>query len=180
MKEKGLFDALEGVALANARLGETHSPLRFKLVVAGEFINSQDRVEFDQRVAALASGARPTEVDYLGFVSGAGKRQAFANSDVFCFPTFYPAESFGLVVVEAMAFGLPVVTTQWRSIPEILPANYPGLVAWCAPEQIADVLIARLSEGDGLALRAHFLEHFTVEQHLKALAQALHRLEPKP
>ena len=39
-----------------------------------------------------------------------------------------------------MAFGLPIVTTRWRSLPEMLPPNYPGLVDSQSPEQIAAAL----------------------------------------
>jgi hypothetical protein len=43
-----------------------------------------------------------------------------------------------------MAFGLPIVTTRWRSIPELLPSGYPGLVAIRSPAQIADHLLQLL------------------------------------
>ena len=67
-------------------------------------------------------------VTYAGFVFGPAKQRILTESDCFCFPTYYYAESFGLVLVEAMAFGLPVITTRWRSIPELLPQDYPGFV----------------------------------------------------
>ena len=108
MREKGLFDALDGVILANAELKQVDSPLRLQLTVGGEFVSQQEREEFDRRVSQLES-ENAAGIDYLGFVSGDAKREAFAASDCFCFPTYYPAESFGLVVVEAMAFGLPVI-----------------------------------------------------------------------
>ena len=97
MREKGLFDAMEGVALANAQLKQTNSPLRMQLTVAGEFVNQQEQEEFDRRVSQLESEhAVQTRVDYLGFVNGEAKTQVFTASDCFCFPTYYHAESFGL------------------------------------------------------------------------------------
>jgi glycosyltransferase involved in cell wall biosynthesis len=116
-------------------------------------------------------------VNYLGFVSGAAKARTFAESDYFCFPTYYHAESFGLVVVEAMAFGLPIVTTRWRSIPEIMPPDYPGLVDVRAPEQVASALIRLASERSGEPMRANFLKHFTLQAHLTALARAIRSVE---
>jgi glycosyltransferase involved in cell wall biosynthesis len=178
MKEKGLFDALEGVVLANWQLHQANSPLRLELTVAGEFVSPQERMEFDQCLSMLASkDAGKTRVNYLGFVSGPAKTQAFSESDCFCFPTYYHAESFGLVVVEAMAFGLPVVTTRWRSIPEIMPPGYPGLVDTQSPKQVADALIHLMSEHSGEWARQNFSTRFTLANHLAALAAALRSVE---
>lgn len=176
MREKGLFDVLEGVALANAGLRQVDSPLRLQLTVAGEFVNQQEQEEFNRRVLQLES-ENVVKVDYIGFVNGDAKRAVFATSDCFCFPTYYPAESFGLVVVEAMAFGLPVVSTRWRSIPEILPPDYPGFVDPKSPKQVAEAL--RRMAGLDLAesLREMFVRRFMLERHLTGLAEALHSVE---
>ena len=60
---------------------------------------------------------------YCGFVAGEEKRRLFRESDCFCFPTYYPAESFGIVVIEAMAFELPVVAAA------LAQAGYDAVVA---------------------------------------------------
>jgi|SRR5665213_22520 len=178
IRQKGLFDALEGVVLANARLQQMNSPLRLELTVAGEFISPQDQADFDQRVSLIEfETAGQTHVNYLGFVSGPVKLRAFVKCDCFCFPTYYHAESFGLVVVEAMSFGLPIVTTRWRSIPEIMPLNYPGLVDPQSPPQIAGALIRLMSECSAEVMRKNFITRFTLQAHLAALAEALHSVE---
>ena len=94
------------------------------------------------------------------------------ESDCLCFPTWYPAESFGLVLAEAMAYGLPIVTTSWRMIPEILPQSYPGIVAPQAPGQLAEALKAATTES-GDPLRTHFLEHYTSERFIERIRTAL-------
>jgi glycosyltransferase involved in cell wall biosynthesis len=178
MKEKGLFDALEGVALANARLRQSNSPISMHLTVAGEFISKSEREQFNQRVAQIESKGE-VHVNYLGFVNGEAKSRVFAECDCFCFPTFYHAENFALVVMEAMAFGLPIVTTRWRSIPEILPENYAGLVTIKSPEEVAAALtrFALTTESSSEALREHFLKRFSVKAHLEKLAVAIHCVE---
>jgi glycosyltransferase involved in cell wall biosynthesis len=176
---KGLFDTLDGVALANARLARAGSPLRVQLTVAGEFMDPRERDEFDRRLRQpdLQTASGQPAVRYIGFVAGDAKRRAFAGSDCFCFPTHYYAESFGLVVLEAMAFGLPIIASRWRSIPELMPPDYPGLIPPRQPERIAAVLVTMTASGTGEPLREHFLRHFTIEQHLDALARAIRSVE---
>ena len=115
-------------------------------------------------------------VQYAGFVAGAQKEKLLREADIFCFPTFYPNENQPVNLIEAMAFGLPIVTTRWRSLPELFPAGYPGLVDVRSPEQIADCLLDVLTE-DGEVLRGIFLKNFTLESYLSGLATAFHRLE---
>jgi len=80
-----------------------------------------------------------------------------------------------------MAFGLPILTTRWRSLPELFPANYPGLVNVRDPEQIADRLLALMAVETGEGFRDIFLRSFTLERHLSSLAEAFMQVErPQP
>jgi len=180
MRQKGLFDALDGVLEAGRELGAAGSPLSVELTVAGEFADPKERVEFTGRLLELAAGAGAPRIHLVGFVGGEDKRRSFAEADVFCFPTYYHAESFGLVIVEAMAFGLPVVTTRWRTIPELFPEDYPGLVAIRSPAQVAQALqrLAGLDLTD--EMRRRFLDHYTFARHLARLAAAIRSVEEHP
>jgi glycosyltransferase involved in cell wall biosynthesis len=189
-REKGLFDTIDAVALANRNLAQANSPILLQLSVAGDFINASERQEFEERLAqpdlrlppirpqGRLKDLRPLAggpcVSYAGFVFGPAKERILAQSDCFCFPTYYYAESFGLVLVEAMAFGLPVITTRWRSIPELLPQDYHGFVDVRSPGQIAERLQAAItSSSPGEHLRQIFLRSFTLEHHLAGLASAI-------
>lgn len=165
-RDKGLFDALEGVALFNRR----STALRAHFTVAGAFMDADEEKEFRTRIAQPdLQGA----VAYAGFVSGSQKNQLFRESDCLCFPTYYLAESFPLTLVEAAAYGLPSVATRWRAIPEIQPPDYPGFVEPKSPEQIAEAL-ERLAAADlASLLRARFLSCFSEKSHLVELARAL-------
>ncbi|UZO81460.1 glycosyltransferase family 4 protein [Aquimarina sp. ERC-38] len=68
------------------------------------------------------------EVSYLGKRYGAEKEDAFSKADVFVFPTFYHNECFPLVLLEAMQFGLPVVSTNEGGIPDIIEEGTTGYI----------------------------------------------------
>ena len=180
MREKGLFDALAGAALAEERLRRRRAPVSLRLMVTGDFMTAEDKAEFERRIAEAGLAGI---VEYFGFVLGEQKNELLRKADLFCFPTYYFAESFGLVVIEAMAFGLPIVTTRWRSLPELFPADYPGLVDVRSPEQIADRLLALMMVTTGEGFRDIFLDSFTLERHLSRLAEAFMQVEqpdPRP
>lgn len=65
-------------------------------------------------------------VTVLGPKHGNEKEAVLAQGDVFVFPTFYENETFGLVIIEAMAKGLAVISTPEGAIPEIIEHNING------------------------------------------------------
>jgi glycosyltransferase involved in cell wall biosynthesis len=176
IREKGLFDAIQGVFLANKQLAEINSPLTFQLIAAGNFLNSEDKREFDR---ILASPEGRQSIHYLGFLSGTEKNDALREADLFCFPTYYQNENQPVNLIEAMAFGLPILTTRWRSIPELLPPNYNYLVDIQSPGQIAEALLKCLTGEPPEFFREIFLRSFTLEQYLASLAEAIHSIEAK-
>jgi glycosyltransferase involved in cell wall biosynthesis len=137
------------------------------LTVAGKFPHPAEQLEFERRIAQpdLNGSSKLGEVvEYKDFVEGEEKGRLFRESDCFCFPTFYPIEGQPLCVMEAMAYGLPVITTKWRAMPEFFEPDYPGLVETKAPEQIAAVMEKFMREDVSGGFRGKFLEKFTVER----------------
>ena len=173
-REKGLFDSINGLLAANARLAASRSPFSLELMVAGNFVNAGEKAEFD-RICATPEGR--STVRYLGFVSSAQKEQALREADLFCFPTYYQNENQPVNLIEAMAYGLPILTTRWRSLPELLPAGYRCLVDIRSPEQITEALMAGLTLEAAESFREIFLRQFTLAQYLAGLAEAFHSIE---
>ena len=168
-REKGLFDTLAAGALANQRLAERQAAVSLRLLIAGGFVTAEEEAEFK---AVLARPGMADIVQYFGFVSGDQKSQLLRDADLFCFPTFFQNENQPVNLIEAMAFGLPILTTRWRSLPELFPAAYPGLVDVRSPEQVADVVIALANNESGQGFRDLFLRNFKLERHLAGLADA--------
>jgi glycosyltransferase involved in cell wall biosynthesis len=168
-REKGLFDTLAAAALASERLAERQAPVSLRLLIAGGFVTTEEEAEFKRIMAQPAIAGM---VQYFGFVSGEQKHQLLREADLFCFPTYFQNENQPVNLIEAMAFGLPILTTRWRSLPELFPAKYPGLVNVRSPEQTAEVMLALMNNESGEGFRDIFQRTFTLERHLAGLADA--------
>jgi glycosyltransferase involved in cell wall biosynthesis len=167
-EEKGLFELVEAVALAHAR-----QPGSFRLTVAGAFASREDEQRFRLVAAQLGSS-----IFYHGFAGEQAKHALMREADIFCFPTHYPHEGQPLVLMEALAHDLPIVTTRWRAIPTMLPAAHTWIVQPGRPSLLADALFdARSSPRPGGASRRFYLENFTAGRHLATLSAALRSLD---
>ncbi|MGC3959187.1 MAG: glycosyltransferase family 4 protein [Verrucomicrobiota bacterium] len=178
MTEKGVFDAAHAVVLANRTLAEQKSTVHLKLMVAGTFVSVEERAHFD---SLLVNPEYTHAVEYLGFISGEGKERALQQADLFCFPTYYLGENQPVNLIEAIAHGLPIITTRWRSLPEMFPGDYPGLVSIKSPDRIAAALLNVMTQETGEGFRQMFLARYTLEAHLTKLAEAITAIEkPAP
>lgn len=129
-------------------------------------------------VARINDNGLGGHVRFLGVLTGAAKWQAFRDGDIFCFPTFYAAESFGLVAVEAMSFSLPVVATAWRGLSDVVTDEVGILVPIQDPVAIAAALSALINDPErrmklGEAGRRRYLELFTMKQFERKIGDAL-------
>ena len=113
------------------------------------------------------------QLEYRGFVSGQAKETLFEESDCLLFPTYYQAEALPLVLIEAMARGLPVITTDWRMIPALLPKGYPFVLRPRAPQEIAETLLRLRAQGNQWNLRQHYLDNFTERHFVEKMKAAL-------
>lgn len=69
-----------------------------------------------------------TNTQFMGYLKGRELSEAFASADIFTFPS--AMETFGLVIVEAMASGLPVVTTLVGGAKDVI---IPGQTGYACP-----------------------------------------------
>jgi glycosyltransferase involved in cell wall biosynthesis len=121
-------------------------------------------------------------VSFLGPLAGDSKWDRFRRSDLLCFPSFFESESFGNVAVEAMMFGLPVVATHWRGIPDVVDDGVTGLLVPVRDPVVLASALERLTldpdlrRALGSAGRKKFLEEFTIDRHLERLEDILYEV----
>ena len=169
-ESKGVLDLIE----ACGKLAACGVP--FEVELMGQWHSDEFAARAGQRIAELNLGER---IRFLGQITGSDKFEAYRRADVFCFPSFFNNETFGVVLVEAMACGLPTVSTYWRAIPSVVDEGHTGyLVQPHDPEAIADRL-EMLANDPGLrrrlgqAGRARFLREFTFSRHAERMRRAL-------
>jgi glycosyltransferase involved in cell wall biosynthesis len=85
-----------------------------------------DAEVYARAVAELKYGA--DRIRFVGSVDAAGKAALLRRSDVMVLPSYYENEAHPLVLLEAMAAGLPVVSTWHAAIPEIVIHGETGLL----------------------------------------------------
>ena len=165
-EEKGLFAALEATALAN----RANQPIHVHLTVAGDFGSAADRQRFEQRIAQ--DDLRDT-VAYAGFVGPEQKTSLLRESDALLFPSLYSHEGQPVTVIEALAHGLPVIATRWRSVPELLDGPDAILVDGQDSAAIAEAICTAAHAQVSTSGRERFLSRYSVDRHLEAIEQAL-------
>ncbi len=77
---------------------------------------------------ALTEAEKQGILIYEGILSGKKKEAAFLTASAFLFPSVFESENFPTVIIEAFAAGLPVVSTQWRGIPDLVHHGKNGFI----------------------------------------------------
>ena len=117
-----------------------------RLTMLGEVLRRERSVlhVHDPHGAWRAVKAKPPSVEMAGVLTGPAKRHAFSEADVFCLPS--ASEGFPVAVLEAMAAGLPLVTTTAGALGEILKEGVNvRFVPFGNPARLAEVLSDLLS-----------------------------------
>jgi glycosyltransferase involved in cell wall biosynthesis len=105
--------------------------------------------------------AQPPDVEYIGEISDGEKSSFLSGAIALLAPIAWP-EPFGLVLIEAMACGTPVIAFNRGSVPEIVEDEVTGFVVEDEKEAVAAThRLSRLSRG---AIRRHFEERSTARR----------------
>lgn len=127
---------------------------------------SEHTAYFEDTVVPLLK--RP-QVEYLGEVDDRGKQDLLGGALALLFPINWP-EPFGLVMIEAMACGTPVIAFPYGAVPEVIETGLTGFIARNSAEAIAAV--RQLETLDRSRIRRRFEERFTAKRMAEAYLKA--------
>lgn len=111
-------------------------------------------------------------ISYLGKKTGKDKNKILEMSDILIFPTEYPLETFGRVIIEGMMFGLPVIANGLATIPSIISDGKSGFVLKeNSPKEIVNCIMKlkdeKIREKFGKEGRKIFLSDFELNAYKK-------------
>ncbi len=92
------------------------------------FIGGEGDMTAEQFQSKVNQHNLADQVTYLGKKYDHEKYEAFVSADIFAFPTFYPNECFPLVLLEAMQYSLPVISTFEGGIPDVVEDGKTGFL----------------------------------------------------
>jgi glycosyltransferase involved in cell wall biosynthesis len=167
----GRMIGLKGMRLLVAAIAELAARgLDVEATMVGD---GPERAALERLARDLGADAR---IRFPGYVGQDDLRQLFADADVFCLPSF--AEGVPVVLMEAMAMEVPVVTTRITGIPELVDDGESGLLVVPGREDELVHALERLVRDPelrramGRAGRAKVLAEFDVDASAAALAAA--------
>jgi glycosyltransferase involved in cell wall biosynthesis len=112
-------------------------------------------------------------VDFIGEIDDAHKAPFLGNARALLFPVDWP-EPFGLVMIEAMACGTPVIAWDCGSVPEIVDDGVTGFIV--SSEKQALAAIPRVAQLDRHRIRATFEQRFGAPTMARAYLAIYERL----
>ena len=160
--EKGVDRAIEIARLAG-----------FPLRIAAK-VDRSDQEYFEQVIRPLLD---EPGIEFLGEIGEEQKEEFLGGAKALLFPIDWP-EPFGLVMIEAMACGTPVIAFRRGSVPEVLDDGVSGYVTTSVAEAVEAV--GRLDEIDRRAVRRVFEERFSSRRMARDYVQVYAGLTREP
>ncbi len=155
----------KGAHIAIRLAQQTHLPLR----IAAKIPRMQTHY-FKEQIEPLLDGDR---VEFVGEVNERQKQEFLGSAMAMLFPIDWP-EPFGLVMIEAMACGTPVIAWRRGSVPEIIEDGVTGFVVDNEAEAIH--AIERIPTLDRRQVRAAFERRFTARRMAESYRRGFERL----
>lgn len=158
------------IAVRTARIVATRNP-QSRFVFAGDWENKA----FEEEVRALAVGLED-HVQFIGPISGLTKDELISTASVLLFPVAW-GEGHPRILLEAMAAGLPVVTTDRSTIAETL-GDGGFVLRDPAPAELAEKVLTLLADKSlreriGARARQRWRQRFTQDEADRVIADWL-------
>lgn len=133
-----------------------------------------DRVDWDYFEQRIKPKLKSPGIEYLGEVGEQAKDELLGGALALLFPIDWP-EPFGLVMIEAMACGTPVIAFPRGAVPEVMQDGVTGYIVDSVEAAIA--ALPHIEAIDRAACRAYFEQHFSARRMAERYVQIYHRLE---
>ena len=144
-----------------------------KLVVAAK-VGEEDAPYYAEVVAPLLEGET---VEFIGEIDDSQKPAFLSGARALLFPIDWP-EPFGLVMIEAMACGCPVIAFGKGSVPEVIEEGVTGFIVDTVEEAVA--ACGRIGDLDRGAVRRRFEERWTARRMAEDYVALYERLISGP
>ena len=128
-----------------------------KLKIAAK-VDNADRAYFESNIQPLLGLGH---VEFIGEINDEQKPAFLSGAHALLFPIDWP-EPFGLVMIEAMACGTPVIAMRRGSVPEVMEDGLTGFIVDNEAEAIA--AIPRIKTLDRAKVRQRFEQRFTARR----------------
>jgi glycosyltransferase involved in cell wall biosynthesis len=122
-------------------------------------VDRVDQVYWEENIRPMVE--RHPNVEYIGEISDREKPGFLGDAAALLFPIDWP-EPFGLVMIEAMACGTPVIAFRRGSVPELLKNGTSGFIVDTVEQAVTAV--SQVASLDRASVRAEFEARFTAER----------------
>jgi len=159
IRSKGILDFLRSIAIVK----------KAGYKIRATVIGGEQDISISYLHEVIIKLGLKDNVKILGEVTGDKKERLLSAHDIFILPTFYPNECFPLVILEAMKYGLPVISTSEGAISEIVDNNINGfIIDKKRPDTIAEKIIYLINNKGafikmGVEARKKFLNSYRHE-----------------
>jgi glycosyltransferase involved in cell wall biosynthesis len=153
----------KGAHRAVAVAMQTGLPLK----IAGKCREPKEQEYFDEFVAPHLGPAHG--IEYLGEVNHGEKVELLQDARATLFPISWE-EPFGLVMIESMACGTPVIATRWGAVPEVIDHGRSGIIV--EDYRLMALAIEEADRLDPLECRRYIEERFVPERMVSDYVQA--------
>ena len=140
-----------------------------QLRIAAKISRGEQRY-FAERIKPLVDGE---QIQLVGEVDDNAKQDFLSQAAALLFPIDWP-EPFGLVMIEAMACGTPVIAYRSGSVPEVIDHGITGFVVDNEAEAIT--AIRQLDKLDRTRVREQFERRFTAQRMAREYARSLQEI----
>lgn len=163
IRTKGYPAVLE-LAKSEKMRCEAGEKKRYHFDFCGKFFTEEENDYFNSYVR---TNALEQYVSYHGVVMGDEKRKFLAMADFFALPTRYPNEGQPISIIEAMANGMAVITTDHAGIPDLVKDTENGIVQKEGEELSIEWLDAIDVNSVGTKNRRIVLSNFTEANYIQ-------------